>query len=133
MKETKHTRRHFIKAGAVGTAALALVLWDKMIGKHREISSARTISVPFNPNQEVSFFDEFIVVNQNDGIRVFSSRCTHLGCKINGQSGNSLLCPCHGSSFNLSGDVTRGPAIRALENLSFELSDDNKTITVKMT
>ena len=130
-KKSKHTRRNFIKAGVLGTAALTIVLWDKMIGRHKEIIEKKTISVPFNLNREVNFFDEFIVVNSNGKVNVLSSRCTHLGCIINNQSGDSLLCPCHGSAYNLSGEVIKGPAIKPLKLMEFEISTDGSTITVK--
>ena len=35
--------------------------------------------------------------------------CTHLGCVPNGVAGG-WSCPCHGSQYDISGRVTRGPA-----------------------
>jgi ubiquinol-cytochrome c reductase iron-sulfur subunit len=35
--------------------------------------------------------------------------CTHLGCVPNGVK-NGWSCPCHGSQYDISGRVTRGPA-----------------------
>jgi cytochrome b6-f complex iron-sulfur subunit len=43
--------------------------------------------------------------------------CTHNGCGLNvvgSGSQQSLSCPCHGSAFNASGGVTRGPANKPL-------------------
>jgi Rieske Fe-S protein len=49
-------------------------------------------------------------------ISVMSQLCTHRGCTLFTQNnGNGFECPCHGSSFDLNGDVTRGPALRSLE------------------
>jgi Rieske Fe-S protein len=39
--------------------------------------------------------------------------CTHLGCTVE-VSGAQLICPCHGSTYDRSGRVLRGPAERAL-------------------
>lgn len=39
--------------------------------------------------------------------------CTHLGCTVD-VSGAHLICPCHGSTYDRSGSVLRGPAERAL-------------------
>ncbi len=37
--------------------------------------------------------------------------CTHLGCTTNWFNEEGLFkCPCHGSNFNLDGDVVAGPA-----------------------
>lgn len=46
--------------------------------------------------------------------RAFSGICTHLGCNLR-PSGNFIQCPCHGSTYNLEGQVTRGPAQRPLK------------------
>ncbi|HKI92196.1 MAG TPA: hypothetical protein VJ986_07825, partial [Gaiellaceae bacterium] len=76
-------------------------------------------------------------------------RCTHLGCptQANGPSGAilgqktvtehtnngevSLVpvvpagygCPCHGSQFDVEGNRTAGPAVRALDRYSFEIDN----------
>lgn len=43
---------------------------------------------------------------------VLEARCTHLGCNLieGGGRFGGWLCPCHGSEFDPSGRVTRGPA-----------------------
>jgi glycine/D-amino acid oxidase-like deaminating enzyme/nitrite reductase/ring-hydroxylating ferredoxin subunit len=45
-----------------------------------------------------------------------SLRCTHLGCllRFNGAE-RSWDCPCHGSRFNIDGEVLEGPAVHPLE------------------
>lgn len=51
-----------------------------------------------------------------------SAVCTHLGCSVNYQPGAGILCPCHGSSFALSGAVTGGPAPSPLKKYSAALT-----------
>ena len=43
---------------------------------------------------------------------VVYGNCTHLGCVPLGHAGhyNGWACPCHGSEFDTSGRVTKGPA-----------------------
>ena len=47
--------------------------------------------------------------------------CTHLGCVPLGQAGQSVgnwggwFCPCHGSHYDLSGRIRKGPAPRNLD------------------
>ncbi|SCA58748.1 hypothetical protein AB751O23_AN_00030 [Chlamydiales bacterium SCGC AB-751-O23] len=55
----------------------------------------------------------FIVVKEGK-VRVQTAVCTHLGCTVNAvETGYS--CPCHGSTYNHEGDVTGGPAPKALK------------------
>ncbi len=52
------------------------------------------------------------------GITVFSPICTHLGCGYRwDDSEQKFLCPCHGSSFDVNGQVVGGPAPRPLDTL----------------
>jgi Rieske Fe-S protein len=45
-----------------------------------------------------------------------SLRCTHLGCLLRFNSAEtSWDCPCHGSRFDVDGNVLEGPAVRPLE------------------
>jgi cytochrome b6-f complex iron-sulfur subunit len=39
-----------------------------------------------------------------------SMQCTHLGCPVNVPVQGVLTCPCHGSQYDLGGEVRRGPA-----------------------
>jgi glycine/D-amino acid oxidase-like deaminating enzyme/nitrite reductase/ring-hydroxylating ferredoxin subunit len=47
-----------------------------------------------------------------------SARCTHLGCLVRFNSAEaSWDCPCHGSRFDIDGNVLEGPAVRPLRAL----------------
>ncbi len=52
----------------------------------------------------------------NDSFNVLSSTCTHQGCTITNfdTSTKQFICPCHGSQFNLNGQVVVGPARTSL-------------------
>lgn len=39
--------------------------------------------------------------------------CSHQGCEVE-PAGDRLACPCHGSQYELTGEVIRGPAERPL-------------------
>jgi cytochrome b6-f complex iron-sulfur subunit len=53
-------------------------------------------------------FDGY-VVNDAGTIRALSSVCTHMGCTLTYRpEWWDLRCPCHGASFNLSGELANG-------------------------
>lgn len=52
--------------------------------------------------------------------RAFSSRCTHLGCRLDRIQDGEAVCPCHGSRFHPDGSVARGPASRPLLPVKLE-------------
>lgn len=56
-------------------------------------------------------------------------KCTHRGCELN-IGGGIYSCPCHGSEFNLEGEVLQGPAIEPLT--TFEIETDNDNIYIKL-
>jgi nitrite reductase/ring-hydroxylating ferredoxin subunit len=50
------------------------------------------------------------------GLHAVSLRCTHLGCLVRFNAAErSWDCPCHGSRFDVDGEVLEGPAVRPLE------------------
>lgn len=71
-----------------------------------------------------------LVVNADgETIRSFTSVCTHQGCSTSWQfSNNRFECTCHGSRFDTSGSVVRGPASRDLEEFSVTKDGDFLTI-----
>jgi cytochrome b6-f complex iron-sulfur subunit len=55
------------------------------------------------------------VVGCPGGVYALSAVCTHLGCITRYLSDQGVIaCPCHGSRFDLGGDVVQGPAPRPL-------------------
>ncbi len=73
------------------------------------------------------------VVRDGDKIAAISTTCTHLGCIV-AVSETGFACPCHGSRFDQDGNVTGGPAPRALQwyqvtlapNGELEIDKDNE-------
>ena len=53
--------------------------------------------------------------------------CTHLGCVPLGEKGeyNGWVCPCHGSHYDTSGRVRKGPAPNNLEIPKYEFINNN--------
>ncbi|CAN3375641.1 hypothetical protein DIURU_001204 [Diutina rugosa] len=52
--------------------------------------------------------------------------CTHLGCVPIGEAGDfgGWFCPCHGSHYDISGRIRKGPAPLNLEIPAYDFTDD---------
>lgn len=61
---------------------------------------------------------------------VMVAYCTHLGCIPVGQSGDydGWSCPCHGSQFDTSGRIRRGPAPTNLVVPPYEFLSDTQIL-----
>ena len=90
-----------------------------------EITKARNISLGELPHPEKDqkrvIKDEWLVVV---GI------CTHLGCvPINGKGEyGGWFCPCHGSHYDTSGRIRKGPAPTNLEVPKYKFVGNDKII-----
>ena len=56
----------------------------------------------------------FFIVRRGERLFALSAICTHKKCKLKPERDQSFYCPCHGSTFDPSGHVTKGPAKRDL-------------------
>ena len=65
-------------------------------------------------------------VQKNEGeIVIYSPLCTHLGCGYRWEAEQKVfMCPCHGSVFNMDGQVLAGPAPRSLDTLPVKVEND---------
>ena len=95
---------------------------DKQIAEAREADTSRLID-PATDADRVQRPQWLVVV----GI------CTHLGCVPLGQKGGDpqgnwggWYCPCHGSQFDTSGRVRKGPAPTNLIVPPYEFLDDKR-------
>ncbi|QLL34510.1 hypothetical protein HG537_0H03430 [Torulaspora globosa] len=58
--------------------------------------------------------------------------CTHLGCVPIGEAGDfgGWFCPCHGSHYDISGRIRKGPAPLNLEIPQYEFEDGKSKLIV---
>ena len=56
--------------------------------------------------------------------------CTHLGCVPIGEAGDfgGWFCPCHGSHYDISGRIRKGPAPLNLEIPAYSFPDETNLI-----
>ena len=66
---------------------------------------------------------------EGGGFLALSHKCTHLGCTVPWiDSEERFVCPCHASSFDISGDVLSPPAPRPLD--TFPVRIENNLVKV---
>ncbi|MFD8272647.1 Rieske (2Fe-2S) protein [Streptomyces flaveolus] len=68
--------------------------------------------------------DQNVVVSRAQGgsLKAYSTICTHAGCPIKKLEGAKLVCPCHGSEFDVrTGEVLHAPATVALMELRVDV------------
>lgn len=96
--------------------------------RHRssdEISTEGGVSMAYLRDQET---DEDRV--QNPEWLVVLGICTHLGCVPISNAGefNGWFCPCHGSHYDVSGRIRKGPAPLNLEVPPYKFIGDDKIL-----
>ena len=123
-------RRTFLQLGVAAIISFFLVLWNKLTLNHLQEIKQKTKIFPFNKNKSISFTGNYIVINKKENTTVLSAHCTHLGCIINQTEDGKLVCPCHGSEYDLSGKVIKGPAYKNLEIIPSEITPDGNHIEI---
>jgi ubiquinol-cytochrome c reductase iron-sulfur subunit len=94
----------------------------------KEIDDARDVNVATLPDPET---DEKRVKAGHEEWQVLIGICTHLGCIPIAHQGdfNGFFCPCHGSQYDTSGRIRRGPAPNNLPLPPYEFVS-NTTIRI---
>ena len=103
------------------------VMWrgKPLFIKHRtdaEIIEAQKVDISNLPHPQK---DEERV--KNPKFLVLIGVCTHLGCVPASDKGEyrGWFCPCHGSHYDVSGRIRKGPAPKNMEVPKFEFVDNN--------
>lgn len=137
-QKTQVSRRAFLTCAAAGTAGTALggllgcaaaLTYPATVVNGQIFLSRSELEQLAGANRPVvvkapNFPDPVLLIPVDEKtFRAVSARCTHLGCHVRSAK-NFLVCPCHGSTFDLEGEVVRGPAQRALTTYPVEINGD---------
>jgi menaquinol-cytochrome c reductase iron-sulfur subunit len=114
-------KRDWVDVGAVD---------ELPVGRPRQLDHVTTIRDGW---METKSQKAVWAVKQSGGdVTVFSPICTHLGCGYRwDDEQNRFLCPCHGSSFDVSGQVLSGPAPRPLDPLPTKVENGRLLVMYK--
>ena len=122
----KLTRRQFVILSAGLLAGCAMT----KTGTNGQTSATgeRTIDAgPADAFQGEGIYDRF-----RNQLLALSSSCTHRSCTLNTMPDRTFICPCHGSTFDAKGAVTKGPAQKNLPLLPVRI-DDRGRVLVQVT
>lgn len=116
---------------AAGQAVTVMWRGKPVFVRHRtaeEIQTARAVPISQLPDPQP---DQARV--QRDQWLVVLGVCTHLGCVPLGQKPTDArgeyggwFCPCHGSHYDTSGRIRKGPAPRNLDVPQYAFTSDTK-------
>ena len=130
MSQKPSRRRFVLSAGTAGLAAgstgllLALarsVVPDVNYEAPRRFRVGRPEEFP--PDSVTLLADHRVFVFRTpEGFHAVSAVCTHLGCNVRHEEGQGFACPCHGSTYDEAGNVTKGPAPWPLPRYAMSLS-----------
>lgn len=137
-ESSQESRRDFLTQ--LGWASLFASLGSMLVGALRfmlpnvlfEPPRAFKVGKPEEyPVGSVTFIEDrkVFILHYLAGFRALSATCTHLGCAVKKNlNADTYYCPCHGSKFGEKGEVTKGPANRALEWYEVRLGRDGRLI-----
>ncbi|MBE0642030.1 MAG: Rieske (2Fe-2S) protein [Bacteroidales bacterium] len=103
-----------------------------MENRQNQLGAPAVLRITPPEHDGVYFHDGVILVKQKGRLLAIEARCTHLGCRIEGVHEGVLHCPCHGSQFNLEGEVIRGPAAGSLQRLTIGNTGSDGMITIQL-
>jgi Rieske Fe-S protein len=117
-----------VSAGMVGYPVVAFMARPERLGANKPIEVPLDRLRPGQAEYVDLHGQQIVVLAAQNGPRVFSASCPHLGCNVMWDAGEGLFrCPCHGAVFNAEGNVVRGPVSASLKKVEFEIKD-NKLI-----
>ncbi|HZW36217.1 MAG: Rieske 2Fe-2S domain-containing protein [Deltaproteobacteria bacterium] len=119
------TRRSFLNIaigtlGAVFAASLAYPLFRFLWPRGDRTGGEGRVGIPMEemPAGQSRIVlvggEPVLVIREANRTIALSATCTHMSCIVKYRGEGVIVCPCHASAFDLSGNVTAGPAPRPL-------------------
>jgi arsenite oxidase small subunit len=154
----KSSRRDFLQIGSTIGAffviAAALGIWTTLSptrnqqGSGNSHQSTQTSTLPSGAVANTrdllvgspSYFDypstgdTNILLKKTDGtVSAINILCTHVCCQCQYDRANEqLYCPCHGSIFDLNGNVLQGPAPTNLPSIQLNIDSNGNVFPIKV-
>jgi len=124
----------WVLAGIAGTGyTAARYVWPTKEGE--STGGERTVTFPKKELDDETMVKVLVegkpvgVFRAADGVHALSLVCTHLGCLVNwNPDAGLMICPCHGSRYEPSGQVVQGPAPLPLKAYDVRVSGDTVVV-----
>ncbi len=123
-EDIDESRRDFLTRIGVGACAVAAIGSGVVTLDYLNPKVLFEPSTSFVAGSPLDFTDGVVrfnkekkayVIGAAGGVYALSAVCTHLGCITRFRSDERVIaCPCHGSRFDLEGNVVHGPAPQPL-------------------
>ncbi len=136
-----------VDLGPIAEGQAITVVWrgKPVFIRHRtakEIQEAKAVQLADLPDRQAQVTGSKAGLDASDVNRTKAGKeqwlvlvgiCTHLGCIPKGQAVGDVrgdydgwFCPCHGSAYDTSGRIRRGPAPRNLEVPPYDFTSDTR-------
>ncbi len=120
-KKKKINRKTFFKWAGLALIIPLFKVWQNTVSRDRAFaSSPQSLEIESDLPDGIYFHNRVILIKENSVLKLFSSKCTHLGCTINKVENGELVCPCHGSRYSFDGVPVKGPSVKQLTEIDFE-------------
>lgn len=143
MENKNSSRRDFlissVKTITAGTIALSALDLRKLAAETENSAystSPKTINLSDYPELQnvggnTMIGKVFISKTGENKFIAINTVCTHKKCDVD-FTGEGFECPCHGSTYSLSGKVTNGPATKNLKSYKTVYNEADNTLTINM-
>ncbi|MDA8429679.1 MAG: Rieske (2Fe-2S) protein [Geobacteraceae bacterium] len=128
----KLNRRQFVILSAGLLAGCAMTKTG--INGHSSDTRKRDIDAgPADAFREEGVYDRFrnqgfFLIRRHGRLLALSSSCTHRSCTLNTVPDRTFICPCHGSTFDAKGAVTKGPAQKNMPLLPVRIDSRGRVL-----
>jgi Rieske Fe-S protein len=137
-QELNYTRRGFLKAliGFAGLVGAGVLLGSIKLPKpsstvqsttsgtvQGSVANVNSLKVATPVYFEYpSGYPNALIKNSDGSLTALSMLCTHVCCQCSFDPASAIFyCPCHGSIFDISGKVVRGPAVADLPTITLRV------------
>lgn len=117
-------RRDVLKIGGAAAAALMLGACHSVNTGTFPVGAVDSLAVG---SARLVEDGPFIVARDEEGLYAMSALCTHMRCTLTVEA-DRFPCHCHGSVFDLNGQVVEGPARNPLPHYRVTLGDDGISV-----